>query len=925
MKFKKTTLIKPLQLCFKIKNMKTYLTTLLLLITIISNAQKIKVQGVVTDSLGTVIEMANVMAVNLDDNKMDGYSITGDKGQYLLSLKPNTKYQLKVSYLGYTPKTVDVAVKTEDIFLPIVMEGGSNLIEGVEIVYEMPVSIKGDTITYNADSFTSGTERKLEDVLKKLPGMEVDDDGNVKVEGKNVSNLMVDGKPFFEGDTKLGVKNIPADAVDKVEVLRNYNKNDQLRSVTDNQDNLAMNIKLKEGKKNFWFGDITAGIGVGHFDERYVINPKLFYYSEKYSLNFITNFNNIGEQPMTWSDYFRMTGGMQNLMRKSGSSFSVTSNDLGIGMMSNNRATEVVNRFGAGSFSYNPTAKWKLSGFGILSDNKTDMETWSRNSYLNTDTGEVVTTQESDTENRIKSEMAMLKLSSNYKPNETITFDYDIFFKKSQQSEDYDLTTEVTPNVNQSQEVYTYKKQDPVSFNQNIGLYYAPNNKHVFAFEAQHLYQDEDPFYNANLENQPFDLAGYVDNQLRQDMYQERFLKTNKLDAKADYYYSLTKKGNLNVTLGNTYSYQNFNSSMFQILDNGTQNDLTTSDLNNRVTYAFNDVYLGLHYKFIVGKFTLNPGFSLHHYLMDDTQLGSSNNRTFTRLLPDFDVKYQIKKSQTLNYRFALTNNFTDIMNLAQGYILQGYSSLYQGNRNLENSTSQTHSLYYSSFSMFNMQNIYGGINYSRMTDNINSIAEYDGINRTSSSFNSNFADETLNGSIGYGRTFARYYKVNGRASLNWDKRNIMQTNPATNLTTANAMESFSQNYSASIRTTFEDVPNLELGYAIRISDYMDDIFYTSSPVAKLDYYFLKGFALTADYTFNSYTNKAKTIDNKYDFLNASLGYQKKDSKWEYRISATNILNTKSINSDSFSQFSISTSQTTVLPRYVIFSVKYNL
>src|SRR5690606_9057308 len=215
-----------------------------------------------------------------------------------------------------------------------------------------------------------------------------------------INKLMVDGKDFFDGDTKLGVKNIPANAVDKVEVLRNYNENDQLRSVTDNQDNLAMNIKLKTGKKNFWFGDITAGIGVGHKDEQYVVNPKLFYYSEKYSLNFITNFNNIGEQPMTWSDYFRMTGGFQNIARRGGTSFNITSNDLGIGMMSNNRAKEVTNRFGAGNFSYNPTEKWRLSGFGILSDNKTDMETWSRNSYLNTDTGEVVTTQESDTESR---------------------------------------------------------------------------------------------------------------------------------------------------------------------------------------------------------------------------------------------------------------------------------------------------------------------------------------------------------------------------------------------------------------------------------------------------------------------------------------------------------------------------------------------
>lgn len=900
-------------------------TIIFLLFTGTINAQNIKVQGVVTDSLGTVIEMANIMAVNVNLDKMDGYSITGDKGQYALNLKPNTNYQLKVSYLGFSPKTVEVKTENKDLFLPIVLTDDVTLLDEIEIVHQMPVSIKGDTIVYNADSFTSGTERKLGDVLKKLPGVEVDDDGNVKVEGKKISKLMVDDKDFFDGDTKLGVNNIPADAVDKVEVLRNYNENYQLRSVTDNQDNLAMNIKLKEGKKNFWFGDITAGIGVAHEDSRYNVNPKLFYYSKKYSLNFITNLNNIGEQPMTFSDYFRMSGGLKNISKKGGSNFNVSTNDLGISLIPNNRAKEITNRFGAANFSYNPTEKWRISGFGIISDNKTAMDTWSKNQILNTETGEVITTQESDTNSKNKSEMTMLKLSSNYKPNKKVTFDYDLFFKKSQQTENYDLLTQVSPNTIQSQNISTFKKQDPVSFTQNAALFYAPNDKHVFAFEAQHLYQDEDPFYHANLAQKPFDLTGYIDGQLRQNMNQERFLKTSKLDIKLDYFYALTKKSNLNISLGNTNSYQNFNSHIFQILDNEIINDLNDPSLNNRVTYAFNDAFLGLFYKFITGKFTFTPGVSLHYYTMNDTQLGTSNKNNFTKVLPNFDVKFQIKRSQTLNYRFAITNNFTDILQIAENYVFQGYSSLFNGNRYLENSTSQTHNLSFYSFSMFNQENIYANISYSRMLDNINSMASYNGINVTSTPFNSNFADQSLGGNVGYGRTFARYYKAKANIDLRWSENNIMQINPATSNVTATSRDSFSQRYSAGIRTTFDNILNLELSYSISINDYPEETYYTSSPKLNLDYYFLEGFSLTADYTLNNYYNKSKTVKNDYDFLNASLAYQKKDSKWEYRISATNILNTTTLSSDYFSQFSISTSQYQVQPRYVIFSLKYNL
>src|SRR5690606_13721888 len=149
--------------------------------------------------------------------------------------------------------------------------------------------------------------------------------------------------------------------------------------------------------------------------------------------------------------------------------------------------------------------------------------------------------------------------------------------------------------------------------------------------------------------------------------------------------------------------------------------------------------------------------------------------------------------------------------------------------------------------------------------------------------------------------------------------------NPATNIATNNWTESFSQNYRGSFGTSFEKYPNVELGYSITINDYLNNLFYTSSPLAKLDYYFLNVFSLTADYTFNSYYNKEKTVDNQYAFMNASLAYNKKGSKWEYRVGATNLLNTKTLNSDSFSQFSIYTSQYTVQPRYIIFSLKYNL
>lgn len=895
------------------------ITLLFIFFTTISFSQNIRFEGVITEAGKAPLEMANVMAVNQATKGMDAYAITNDKGKFILNLKPNATYSIKLSYIGMQNKEITITTKTDNITQNLTMEAGGIELDGVEIVREMPVSIKGDTIVYNADSFKTGTERKLEDVLKKLPGVEVNADGEIEVEGKKVSKLMVEGKDFFDGDTKLGVKNIPADAIDKVQVLRNYNENSILKGVENNQDNVAMNIKLKSGKKNFWFGDMTAGTGIGDDESRYVINPKLFYYNPKYSINLITNFNNIGELPLTIQDYFKFTGGFRSMMAKGGSSFNVSSNDLGISLLRNNRAKDIETKFGATNFSYSPTKTWTLSGFGILSSSKTELQTTSKSTILAT--GDEQTSQETAHQ---KNSLGLFKLSSSYKPNAKFQFDYDVLSKISKQDEDTDLFRQsIVNSVPSSETIFTQKNQKPLSVNQNLSLYYTQSEKNVFAFEMQHLYQDEDPFYNANLQTQPFALTGYQSGEDRNIISQNRFVKTNKLDSKLDYYYMVTPKSNINITLGNTYSYQNFKSSIFQILDNGTQNDLTDPENNNDVNYSFNDVFLGLHYKFLYKKFTFTPGVSIHNYTMNNQQLGLDSKNNFFRILPDFYALYQMKKAETLTYNFAYTNNFTDINQLAEGTIFSGYSNLFRGNQNLENSTSQVHTLRYFKYNMFNFENIFANINYSRVVDGIKTNAVFEGINQSSTPYNSNFADETLSGNGNYGRSFLKNYKASASVGVNWNKYNNIQNNAL------NTSKSFTQNYTLKASTNYKNLPNLEIGYNFVINEYDNtnstSKFFTEKPFARLDYYFLKSFSFVSEYEFYHYYSKDKTTNNEYDFLSASLIYQKKDSKWEYKVSGTNLLNTKSLNDDSFSQFSTRTSQYVVQPRYLIFSLKYNL
>ena len=169
--------------------------------------------GQVLDSLNRPIPYANVVAINQSTQKIGGFGISNDEGRFKVTLATGAEYLLRVSFVGY--RQFELQIKDWDAETPILvrLQQSDTELGLVEVVSEMPVTMKGDTLTYKTDAFTTGTERKLSDVLEKLPGFQVDENGEVKVQGKKVDKVLVDGKTFFDGDTKLATKNLPANAV----------------------------------------------------------------------------------------------------------------------------------------------------------------------------------------------------------------------------------------------------------------------------------------------------------------------------------------------------------------------------------------------------------------------------------------------------------------------------------------------------------------------------------------------------------------------------------------------------------------------------------------------------------------------------------------------------------------------------------------
>lgn len=920
------------------KFIKFFMVMVCITITGAVQAQKVTITGVVKDSLNNPLEMANVVAINAETKALDGFGITNEKGIYKMNVNENSKYNIKVSYLGFKTREIVLETKEVDVKRDFTLLDEAESLDGVEITYEMPVNVKGDTIEYNADSFATGTEKKLEDVLKNLPGVEVNDDGEIEVEGQSVGKVMVEGKDFFDGDSKLASKNIPANALDKIQVLKNYNEVGQLKGVTDNQDNYAINIKLKEGKKNFWFGEITAGVGN---EERYIAHPKLFYYNPNYSINLITNFNNIGEVPFTRRDYFRFTGGFGNGgSANTGTSFNVGSSDMGFLTLQNNRAQEISSKFGAANFSYSPKKTWDLSGFAIYSGNVTDMQQNTFRQYkANADGSQPSPDELTESVTNQRSDLALIKLSSSYKPNADNHFDYDIFGRISSQKEVQDLFSNLTGNIDEVQ------KQDPYSINQNANYYYTLNAKNIFAVEAQYLIQEEDPFYNAALaQSDQFRLDEVLGMDQAQDGYdvvQDKMVKTNKLDAKIDYWYITGDKSNVKFTLGSLLSTQKFNSEIFQILDSGAKYSLddAVSSVENDVKYNFSDIYMAFEYRVKAGAFTFTPGVSVHNYTTKNEQLGSTVTDDFVRLLPSFNTRLQIKKSEDINFNYRMMTSFSDVNQFASSFVMNNYNSLFQGNRDLESALSHNLTLRYNNFNMFNFSNIRASLSYNKRVDQVRNISDFlnypnpdypatsdeefiQTSNRISSPFNSNFADETFSANGSFERTFGKI-KAGLGATMNYSKFNqIVDNEQAIN-------ESFTTTYRGSLGTRFLNAPNIEFGYNLAVNNYEQPNgssikYYTHQPSVKLDATFLRDFIFNADYSYYNYKNEIESL-NTYSFMDATLGYQKKDSKWEYILGVTNLFNTESLNQDSDNTLFVSTSEYFIQPRYVTLKVRYNL
>ncbi|MEI9810351.1 MAG: TonB-dependent receptor [Bacteroidota bacterium] len=335
---------------------------------------------------------ATISLLNAKDSSLVTFTLSNKQGVFEIKGLEAGDYQLLISHQAYDPykKNLSVTADKKQVDLgDITPAKDFKLLGGVTITNEAPIVVKGDTVQFNASGFKTAPNATAEDLLKKLPGVEVDKDGNVKTQGEQVQKIYVDGKEFFGNDPKLATKNITADMIESVQVFDDMSDQAKFTKIDDGSRSKTMNIKLKKDRNKGYFGRAMLSVGD---KSRYEGNLSLNKFKGPQRFSLLFNTNNINKQGFSFSDVIGSMGGFSGFGGGGGGMGGGRGGGFGGGSSFNSGGTTgILKSFSAGlnySDEWTPKIKGTGSYFFSNSDNDQRQSTFRKTSYTDSTANE---------------------------------------------------------------------------------------------------------------------------------------------------------------------------------------------------------------------------------------------------------------------------------------------------------------------------------------------------------------------------------------------------------------------------------------------------------------------------------------------------------------------------------------------------------
>ncbi|MBO4612013.1 MAG: TonB-dependent receptor [Bacteroidaceae bacterium] len=278
--------------------MKKVLVSLMLaMISVVAMAQKAMVKGMIMDGgLNEPLPGAAVVLLNEKDSTQVTGVVSDTEGKVTLPVSKYGTYILRISYMGYVTQycTVTLSKLNKEVDLgTVTLEEDAKVMKEAQVTAQLAqVEMKEDTFIYNAGAFRVPEGSNLEELIRKLPGAEIDDDGTVKINGKTVSKIMVGGKEFFSNDTKMAMKNIPTKMVDKIKSYDKKSDYSRITGIDDGEEETVLDLTVKKGMKEGWL--INADLGYGT-EDRYTAKANISRYTDHMQFTLIGSRNNVND------------------------------------------------------------------------------------------------------------------------------------------------------------------------------------------------------------------------------------------------------------------------------------------------------------------------------------------------------------------------------------------------------------------------------------------------------------------------------------------------------------------------------------------------------------------------------------------------------------------------------------------------------
>lgn len=842
---------------------------------------------------------ANIIAKPLTKGARFSYAITNENGEYFLKLTSNARYKFTISFMGYITYKEDVLLPNKKITKNYILKEDPNELQEVVIKYREPIKIKKDTTTYRTDAFTNGKERKLRQVLKKLPGVEVDRKGNVTVKGKKVTTVLVENKKFFTGDSKMAVNNIPADVIDEIQVIEDYNESPLLKGLETSEE-VALNINLKEDKKQFVFGNLEAGAGI---KERYIVHPTLFRYSPKLNINFIGDFNNTANKSFTLKDYIKYNGGFNT------ENFSSLYSSPLAKLLREKDFNKNNHIFGALSTQIRVNSKNDIDVFVIGLKDKINFQSNVHRNYM---LENLVSKQ--DIFGNQKQEMFLGSLQLKSAPNENVRLQFDNKFEASK--------------VNYLNKVNRFLANEETSYNNtnnveqfliksNFKIEKRFSNFHTSQVKVDFLAEKNKENKNWFSINDIFSSQIPLEEALEYSIFQNGKTEKYNTTIKFKHFWIITPTNHLYLSVKNNLTLNKFNGLAYQAIE--TENNYF-QDFFNNVQNNKTQLFFNAEYKRLMGDAFVTFKLAYLNYHRFNTQFYKNYNRSLNLLLPEITVKWELSRKKELNFKYKLSNNFPSLEQLSLGKRIRNFNIIYQGNNNLEENYYHFFKVAFRKYETYGWS-FYPSITYRFRKNTLQNTYISKGVYNVNSVINNINPNKEISADFRISYNY-KYWK----AQLFTNYRNNQF------YSFLNEENVLTKNNSGYVRGSFRSVyikgPNVDISLSQNYNDNKNRYNTVISDGTKFDFninHEVGDWQFNADFLYRYYSNRNTKTINSFNEVGASIFYQKEESSWGFELKAKNITNNKFKLSSSLTDVLFNETKQYIMPRMVVFKVIYKL